>query len=155
MALSTSSDRPSSEKSFGVMQCLYDLPNLSEARTERETILANIPTVSAATFGLESTDESVTVVPPVRTRKPSSGRVGIYAGSFDPPTVGHLWMIEQAATLFDELIVALGVNPEKRNTFTVEERLEMLSDCASRLRNVRVESFTNEFLINYARKQKA
>lgn len=126
---------------------------------ERELILPAVPSVLAVvtvvTFGLESGEHSVTVVPPVKTRKTISARVGIYAGSFDPPTVGHMWMIEQAAVLFDELIVALGVNPEKRSTFTVEERLDMLRDCASSLRNVRVASFTNEFLINYARKQKA
>jgi pantetheine-phosphate adenylyltransferase len=90
-----------------------------------------------------------------KSRKPSSVRVGIYAGSFDPPTVGHLWMIEHAAKMFDELIVALGVNPEKRSTFSVEERMEMLCNCTARLENVRVESFTNQYLINYARTQKA
>jgi pantetheine-phosphate adenylyltransferase len=81
--------------------------------------------------------------------------VGIYAGTFDPPTVGHLWMIEHAAGLFDELIVALGVNPEKRNTFSVEERAEMLRSCTAGLQNVRVETYTNQYLINYAQKKKA
>ena len=107
------------------------------------------------TFRLENDDNPATVVPSVKTRKASNARVGIYAGSFDPPTVGHMWMIEQASTLFDELIVALGVNPEKRSTFTVEERLEMLRKCTVGQRNIRIELFTNEFLINYARKQKA
>jgi len=88
----------------------------------------------------------------VKTRKKSHARVGVYAGSFDPPTVGHMWMIEQAAVLFDELVVALGVNPEKRSTFSVEERNDMLRQCTTGLRNVRIESFTNEFLIHYARK---
>jgi pantetheine-phosphate adenylyltransferase len=87
--------------------------------------------------------------------KSSLIRVGIYAGSFDPPTVGHLWMIEHAARLFDELIVALGVNPEKRNTFSVDERVQMLRSCTVHLESVRVETFTNQYLINYARKQKA
>jgi len=87
--------------------------------------------------------------------QPPKIRVGIYAGSFDPPTVGHLWMIEHAARLFDELIVALGVNPEKRNTFSVEERVEMLRQCTRRLANVRVEAYMNQYLINYAREQKA
>lgn len=86
-----------------------------------------------------------------RTKK----RVGIYAGSFDPLTIGHLWMIEHATRLFDELIVALGVNSEKRNTFSGEERLRMLRECTARFENVRVEAYTNQYLINYARKQKA
>ena len=91
----------------------------------------------------------------MKIAKKSKTRVGIYAGSFDPPTIGHLWMIEEAATLFDELIVALGVNPEKRSAFTVDERLEMLRSCTAKFKNVRVETFTNQYLINYARKQKA
>ena len=41
-------------------------------------------------------------------------RIGIYAGSFDPPTNGHLWMIRRGAAIFDELVVVLAVNPEKR-----------------------------------------
>jgi len=88
----------------------------------------------------------------LRLRK---GRVGIYAGSFDPPTIGHLWMIEHAAKLFDVLIVALGVNPKKHSTFSVTERLDMLQHCASRFKNVRVEQYTDQYLIHYARKQKA
>src|SRR5215469_8032391 len=90
-----------------------------------------------------------------KTRKPSKVRTGIYAGSFDPPTVGHLWMIEHAAGMFDELIVALGVNPDKRSTFPVDERLEMLEECSACFKNVRVASYTNEYLINYAHTQKA
>lgn len=64
-------------------------------------------------------------------------------------------MIEKAATLFDELIVALGVNPDKRSAFSVEERLDMLRSCTTRLRNVRVDTFSNQYLIHYARSQKA
>lgn len=90
-----------------------------------------------------------------KIRKRPVVRVGIYAGSFDPPTVGHLWMIEHAVTLFDELIVALGVNPEKRSMFTVDERIAMLRSCTAGFKTVRVETFTNQYLINYARKQKA
>ena len=40
-------------------------------------------------------------------------KTAVYAGTFDPPTVGHEWMIERAAELFDEVVVAIGVNPEK------------------------------------------
>ena len=77
-------------------------------------------------------------------------RLGVYAGSFDPPTVGHLWMIEEGVRLFDELIVAVGVNPDKKYTFTVEARLEMLRDSTKKFRNVRVTSFSNRYLIHYA-----
>jgi pantetheine-phosphate adenylyltransferase len=82
----------------------------------------------------------------MRTRK----RLGVYAGSFDPPTIGHLWMIEEGVRLFDELIVAVGVNPEKKYTFTLDARLEMLRDTTKKFRNVRITSFSNRYLIHYA-----
>src|SRR6266700_3760026 len=77
-------------------------------------------------------------------------RLGVYAGSFDPLTVGHLWMIEQGTRLFDRLIVAVGVNPEKKYTFSLEERLAMLRESTKRFRNVSVASFSNRYLIHYA-----
>jgi pantetheine-phosphate adenylyltransferase len=83
----------------------------------------------------------------VRTKK----RVGVYAGSFDPLTVGHLWMIERGVSLFDRLIVAVGINPEKRYTFSLEERLSMLRESLKQYRNVSVTSFSNQYLIDYAR----
>jgi pantetheine-phosphate adenylyltransferase len=91
----------------------------------------------------------------MKTSKSKPARVGIYAGSFDPPTTGHLWMVKTAAALFDELIVALGVNPEKRGAFSVAERLEMLRSCTAEFANVRVDTFTNQYLIHYARQQRA
>ena len=77
-------------------------------------------------------------------------RKAVYAGSFDPITNGHLWMIEQGARLFDEVVVAVGVNPEKRSTFAVSDRLAMLRECTASLRNLRIESFENQFLVRYA-----
>lgn len=75
----------------------------------------------------------------------------VYAGSFDPVTLGHLWMIEQGVKLFDELIVAIGENPDKRYTFSCSERVDMLRDSTGNLPHLRVESFENQFLVNYAR----
>ena len=74
----------------------------------------------------------------------------VYAGSFDPVTKGHLWMIEQGVKLFDELVVAIGLNPEKRYTFSVGERKVMLKECTRHLPHLRVEAFENQFLVNYA-----
>ena len=51
-------------------------------------------------------------------------RVAIYPGSFDPPTLGHLDVIERAAKLFDEVIVAVGMNPSKSPLLTVEQRMD-------------------------------
>jgi pantetheine-phosphate adenylyltransferase len=82
----------------------------------------------------------------VRNKK----RVAVYAGSFDPLTVGHLWMIEQGVSLFDRLVVAVGINPEKRYTFALEDRLGMLVDSLKQFRNLSVTSFSNRYLIDYA-----
>lgn len=66
----------------------------------------------------------------------------MYPGSFDPPTNGHLDVIERAASCFGELIVAVVVNPQKRDPmFSLEEREAMLRSCVSHLSNVRVEHF--------------
>jgi len=75
---------------------------------------------------------------------------GVYAGSFDPPTNGHLWMIEQGARLFDEVIVAIGINPDKKYTFSLNERVEMLRNITEKCQNITVDSFENQFLVNYA-----
>jgi pantetheine-phosphate adenylyltransferase len=77
-------------------------------------------------------------------------KLGVYAGSFDPLTIGHLWMIEQGVLLFDRLVVAIGINPDKKYVFTLEERLAMLRDSTSRFRNLVVTAFSNQFLIDYA-----
>lgn len=79
----------------------------------------------------------------------------VYAGSFDPPTNGHVWMIEQGAHLFDELIIAVAKHPEKEYTFEIEERLEWLQEIADRHENVKVASIQNEFLAHYAKRVQA
>ncbi|MBW8865336.1 MAG: pantetheine-phosphate adenylyltransferase [Verrucomicrobia bacterium] len=82
-------------------------------------------------------------------------RLGVYAGTFDPLTVGHLWMIEQGVQLFDHLIVAIGVNPGKKPAFTVENRLTMLRESCRKFRNVSVVAYTNLYLIDYAKSVQA
>ena len=77
-------------------------------------------------------------------------RRAVYAGSFDPPTNGHLWMIAEAAKLFDELIVAIGINPEKKSSYTLAERSAFLQEIVAPYPNVRIASFEYEFLVNYA-----
>lgn len=78
------------------------------------------------------------------------GRSAVYAGSFDPLTIGHLWMIEQGAQLFDKLVVAIGINPDKKYAFTLDERLQMLRASTKQYKNVKVEAYSNQFLITYA-----
>ena len=55
-------------------------------------------------------------------------RVGVFAGTFDPPTKGHLNIIDRSRRLFDKTVVAVGVNPEKEPLFSAEERVEMLQE---------------------------
>jgi len=74
----------------------------------------------------------------------------VYAGTFDPLTIGHLWMIKRGAAIFDKLIVAIGINPEKSCMFSVEDRLDMLRRSVEQFSNVEISSFTNQFLITYA-----
>ncbi len=50
----------------------------------------------------------------------------VFAGTFDPPTLGHKSVVERCVKLFDEVVIALLVNPQKKPCFTVEERMEML-----------------------------
>lgn len=77
-------------------------------------------------------------------------RRAVYAGSFDPITLGHLWMVEQGRALFDELVVAIGINPEKRYLFSLEDRLAMLREVCAGFANVRIASYENMFLVHYA-----
>ncbi len=76
--------------------------------------------------------------------------IAIYPGTFDPPTNGHLDLIQRGAKIFDELVVAILRNSEKVPLFPVDERLEMLRDCTRGWANVRVESFDG-LLVDYAR----
>jgi pantetheine-phosphate adenylyltransferase len=75
--------------------------------------------------------------------------IAIYPGSFDPPTNGHLDLIERGANIFDELVVAILRNPEKHPLFGVAERRLMLESMTSSFRNVRVETFDG-LTVDYA-----
>lgn len=66
----------------------------------------------------------------------------LYAFSGDPITKGHLDLIERAYRLFPNLIIGIGVNPEKKYTFTLDERLDMVKHCTKHLPNIKVVSYT-------------
>lgn len=83
-----------------------------------------------------------------RPGAPQRGLVAVYAGSFDPPTLGHLDLVERAAKLFDEVVIAIGLHPTKRPLFSSDERLSLLRQVTSHLPNVRVDSFDG-LLIHY------
>jgi pantetheine-phosphate adenylyltransferase len=71
-----------------------------------------------------------------------SSDVAIYTGSFDPPTLGHMSVIERSSRLFKKLIVGVGINVEKTSLFTPEERLELLTKATAHCGNVEVLSFS-------------
>src|SRR5690606_15336012 len=74
--------------------------------------------------------------------------------SFDPPTLGHLDLIERASKVFDHLIVAVAFNPEKKGLFTVDERCAMLAEITRHLKNVEVDRFVG-LTVDFAREKKA
>jgi pantetheine-phosphate adenylyltransferase len=78
-------------------------------------------------------------------------RLAIYPGTFDPPTLGHLDVAERASKLFDEVVVAIGINSGKSPLLTVDERLAALRAATHHLPNVRVEGFDG-LLADYAQR---
>ena len=81
-------------------------------------------------------------------------RVGLYPGSFDPVTNGHLDVIERARKLFDEVIVSVAHNDEKQPLFTLEERLDLLREALGKIDNVRIAHFEG-LLVDFAIKENA
>ena len=83
-------------------------------------------------------------------------KIAIYPGSFDPVTLGHLNIIKRAAACFDQLIVCVMVNSNKKNSgmFTPEERVDMLRRVTEKIPNVEIDS-SCELLAAYAKRKKA
>ena len=77
----------------------------------------------------------------VRKHMNSETRIAVYTGSFDPVTLGHLNVIERAAKLFDELVIGIGINADKRSLFSPDERVDLLNKVVDRFDNVRVATF--------------
>ena len=78
----------------------------------------------------------------------------IYPGTFDPITNGHLDLIERAATMFDEVIIAIAASPSKNTMFTLDERVEFTREVTKHLENVSAKGFSG-LLVNFAEEQKA
>ncbi len=75
----------------------------------------------------------------------------VLPGSFDPPTYGHLSIIERASRLFDSVDVVIAVNPDKNYLFSAEERMKMLSSLVGAYDNVQIHTW-NKLIVEYARK---
>lgn len=76
---------------------------------------------------------------------------GLYAGTFDPLTVGHLDVIKRAANIVDELTIIVANNNLKKHQFSVEERLEMINNVTKNLKNVKID-YTDGLVVDYATK---
>ncbi len=81
-------------------------------------------------------------------------RVGVFPGQFDPITNGHLDVIRRGVGLFDELIVAVGINPEKRELFTHDERVRIIRSLLEDVQSVRVEKYAG-LTVDFVRQVKA
>ncbi len=83
-------------------------------------------------------------------------RIAAYGGTFDPPTNGHVWMIEQGSKLFDKLLVVVASHPEKKTTDSADARKLMLKLICSGIKNVVVEILPEkEYFANFAYNQGA
>ena len=78
-------------------------------------------------------------------------RVAVYAGTFDPITLGHLSVIERGAALFDRLVVVVAINPDKQPLFSAEERVQMIREVTARWPNVVCDS-TEGYVVEVARR---
>lgn len=77
-------------------------------------------------------------------------RTAVYTGSFDPVTLGHQSVIQRSAKLFDEVVVAVGVNVEKKMFFSTAERVQLLQTVTDSIENVRVTTFDG-LAVDYVR----
>ncbi|WP_437203235.1 pantetheine-phosphate adenylyltransferase [Planctomicrobium sp. SH664] len=80
----------------------------------------------------------------------STPRIALYAGSFDPLTLGHEDIIRRSANLFDRLVVGIGINPDKQPLFSPAEREQFIRDVVSDLPNVDVQCFSG-LTVDFAR----
>ena len=82
------------------------------------------------------------------------GKTAVYAGSFDPITLGHVDIVRRGATLFDRVVIAVGQNPAKRYTFDLEERIRIIRSALQGIDNIEVDSFDG-LLVDYCRRVNA
>ncbi|MBP2632876.1 MAG: Phosphopantetheine adenylyltransferase [Firmicutes bacterium] len=81
-------------------------------------------------------------------------RIAVCPGSFDPVTNGHVDIFERASAIFDEVVIGVFHNPNKKPMFTMEQRVELLKESTKHIKNIRVEAFSG-LLNEYVKQQNA
>lgn len=81
-------------------------------------------------------------------------KTAIFPGTFDPFTIGHLSLIERGLNLVDEIIIAIGINPNKKTFFTIEDRLEMIRNLFKNDNRIKVASY-DCLTVDYAKQVNA
>lgn len=84
--------------------------------------------------------------------KERAKQAAIYAGTFDPITLGHIDLVKRGAAIFEKVVVGIAADVAKQTLFTAEERMEMARQCLGDLKNVEVELFRG-LLVNYLRQK--
>lgn len=79
----------------------------------------------------------------------------IYPGTFDPFTNGHIDILERACNIFDDIIIAVAINSQKKPMFSAEERAEMIRESVASFASVTVDTLQAGLLIDYAREKRA
>jgi pantetheine-phosphate adenylyltransferase len=91
---------------------------------------------------------------PLDRMDPPTGRLALFPGSFDPLTNGHVDIVLRSAHLFERVLIAVLVNPEKQPLFTPPERVEIIRQVFREYPNVEVDTFAG-LLVDYARRKRA
>ncbi|HBE99208.1 MAG TPA: pantetheine-phosphate adenylyltransferase [Firmicutes bacterium] len=78
-------------------------------------------------------------------------KIAVYPGSFDPITNGHIGVLKRSLQVFDEVVLLLAVNPAKKSSFSVEERLEMMKEATKNIPGVLVD-YDPGLVVNYCEK---
>ena len=85
---------------------------------------------------------------------PPNGRLAVFPGSFDPLTNGHVDIVLRSTNMFERVVVAVLVNPEKQPLFTPDERVTIIREVFHEYPNVEVDTY-NGLLVDYARRRRA
>ncbi len=81
-------------------------------------------------------------------------QIAVYPGTFDPITFGHIDLIDRASRIFDQVILAIAANPNKKPLFSLEERQTLAAESLKQYKNVKIEGF-DSLLLDFVKKEKA